>query len=388
MPMQERGARAYFAAGLLAGLLLGFLLALLAWPRLSPLLLPGPPGPSGRPGLEEDPAFIRLAESVTPAVVNIRTQSLPRGRRSPRSSPLPLDPFFREFFERAPEGGPGAEHTSLGSGVIIDKRGFVLTNNHVIKEADAILVRLANRKEYPARVIGQDPRTDVAVIRVETDRDLPEARLGDSDGLHVGEWAVAIGNPFGLNHTLTVGVVSATGRSDVGITSQEDFIQTDASINPGNSGGPLLNIRGEVIGINTAIVAAGQGIGFAIPINLARKVAQDLIREGRVTRGWLGAGLTRLTREAARGLGVEPDAGVLVEQVLPGGPAEAAGIRAGDVIAAIRGRRVRTPTEVRAMVAEAEVGKPLELTLLRDRRELRVAVVIREQPIGPAKEGS
>ena len=386
--MQERGTRAYFAAGLLAGILLGFLLALLAWPRLSPLLLPGPPGPSSRPGLEEDPAFIRLAESVTPAVVNIRTQSLPRGRRNPRSSPLPLDPFFREFFEQAPEGGPGAEHTSLGSGVIIDKRGFVLTNNHVIKEADAILVRLANRKEYPARVIGQDPRTDVAVIRVETDQDLPEARLGDSDGLHVGEWAVAIGNPFGLNHTLTVGVVSATGRSDVGITSQEDFIQTDASINPGNSGGPLLNIRGEVIGINTAIVAAGQGIGFAIPINLARKVAQDLIREGRVTRGWLGAGLTRLTREAARGLGVEPDAGVLVEQVLPGGPAEAAGIRAGDVIAAIRGRRVRTPAEVRALVAEAEVGKPLELTLLRDRRELRVAVVIREQPIGPAKEGS
>jgi len=386
--MQERGARVYFAAGLLAGLLLGFLLALLAWPRLSPLLLPGPPGPSGRPGLEEDPAFIRLAESVTPAVVNIRTQSLPRGRRSPRSSPLPLDPFFREFFEQAPEGGRGAEQTSLGSGVIIDKRGFVLTNNHVIKEADAILVRLANRKEYPARVIGQDPRTDVAVIRVETDQDLPEARLGDSDGLHVGEWAVAIGNPFGLNHTLTVGVVSATGRSDVGITSQEDFIQTDASINPGNSGGPLLNIRGEVIGINTAIVAVGQGIGFAIPINLARKVAQDLIREGRVTRGWLGAGLTRLTREAARGLGVEPDAGVLVEQVLPGGPAEAAGIRAGDVIAAIRGRQVRTPAEVRALVAEAEVGKPLELTLLRDRRELRVAVVIREQPIGPAKEGS
>ncbi|MGH7376531.1 MAG: trypsin-like peptidase domain-containing protein, partial [Candidatus Methylomirabilales bacterium] len=355
---------------------------------LSPFLLPGPPGPSGRPGLEEDPAFIRLAESVTPAVVNIRTQSLPRGRRSPRSSPLPLDPFFREFFEQAPEGGRGAEQTSLGSGVIIDKRGFVLTNNHVIKEADAILVRLANRKEYPARVIGQDPRTDVAVIRVETDQDLPEARLGDSDGLHVGEWAVAIGNPFGLNHTLTVGVVSATGRSDVGITSQEDFIQTDASINPGNSGGPLLNIRGEVIGINTAIVAAGQGIGFAIPINLARKVAQDLIREGRVTRGWLGAGLKGLTREAARGLGVEPDAGVLVEQVLPGGPAEAAGIRAGDVIAAIRGRRVRTPAEVRALVAETEVGKPLELTLLRDRRELRVAVVIREQPIGPAKEGS
>jgi len=388
MPMQERGARVYFSAGLLAGLLLGFLLALLAWPRLSPLLLPGPPGPSGRPGLEEDPAFIRLAESVTPAVVNIRTQSRSRGRRSPRSSPLPLDPFFREFFEQVPEGGRGAEQTSLGSGVIIDKRGFVLTNNHVIKEADAILVRLANRKEYPARVIGQDPRTDVAVIRVETDRDLPEARLGDSDGLHVGEWAVAIGNPFGLNHTLTVGVVSATGRSDVGITSQEDFIQTDASINPGNSGGPLLNIRGEVIGINTAIVAAGQGIGFAIPINLARKVAQDLIREGRVTRGWLGAGLKGLTREAARGLGVDPDAGVLVEQVLPGGPAEAAGIRAGDVIAAIRGRQVRTPAEVRALVAEAEVGKPLELTLLRDRRELRVAVVIREQPIGPAKEGS
>ncbi|HEU5394228.1 MAG TPA: trypsin-like peptidase domain-containing protein [Candidatus Methylomirabilis sp.] len=386
--MQERGGRVVFAAGLLAGLLLGLLLAFFAWPHLSSLLVVLPTGPASRAELEQDPAFIRLAERVTPAVVNIRAQSLPGARRGRRPSPIPLDPFFRDFFERAPEGGPREEQTSLGSGVIIDKRGFVLTNNHVIKEADTILVRLATRKEYPARVIGQDSRTDVAVIRVETDQELPEAHLGDSDSLRVGEWAVAIGNPFGLNHTLTVGVVSATGRSDVGITSQEDFVQTDASINPGNSGGPLLNIRGEVIGINTAIVASGQGIGFAIPINLARKVAQDLIREGRVTQGWLGAGLTGLTREAARGLGVEPDAGVLVEQVLPGGPAEAAGIRAGDVIAAIRGRRVRTPGEVRTLVAEAEVGKPLELTLLRDSRELRVAVIIRERPIGPAKEGS
>jgi serine protease Do/serine protease DegQ len=386
--MQMRGAKAGFTVGLSAGLVLGLLLALLAWPRLFPQWPAGPSDAPGQAGLVGDPAFIRLAEQVTPAVVNIRTQSAPRGRRGRRSAPLPLDPFFREFFEGAPEGEPRNGQTSLGSGVIIDKRGFVLTNNHVIREADTILVRLADRKEHPAQVIGQDPRTDVAVIRVETDRELPEARLGDSDGLRVGEWAIAIGNPFGLNHTLTVGVVSATGRSDVGITSQEDFIQTDASINPGNSGGPLLNVRGEVIGINTAIVASGQGIGFAIPINLARKIAQDLIREGRVTRGWLGAGLKAITKEIARELGVEPDAGVLVEQVLPGGPAEAAGLRAGDVIAAIRGRRVRTPPEVRAMVAEAEVGKPLELTLLRDRTELRVNVVIVEQPIGAAKERS
>lgn len=386
--MQMRGAKAGFTAGLSAGFVLGVLLALLAWPRLFPQWLAGPSDAPGQAGLAGDPAFIRLAEQVTPAVVNIRTQSAPRGRRARRSAPLPLDPFFREFFEGAPEGGPRDGQTSLGSGVIIDKRGFVLTNNHVIREADTILVRLADRKEHPAQVIGQDPRTDVAVIRVETDRELPEAQLGDSDGLRVGEWAIAIGNPFGLNHTLTVGVVSATGRSDVGITSQEDFIQTDASINPGNSGGPLLNVRGEVIGINTAIVASGQGIGFAIPINLARKIAQDLIREGRVTRGWLGAGLKAITGELARELGVEPDAGVLVEQVLPGGPAEAAGLRAGDVIAAIRGRRVRTPAEVRAMVAEAEVGKPLELTLLRERTEVRVNVVIVEQPIGAAKERS
>ncbi|MBI3003499.1 MAG: trypsin-like peptidase domain-containing protein, partial [candidate division NC10 bacterium] len=367
-----RGAKAGFTVGLSAGFVLGVLLALLAWPRLFPQWLAGPADAPGQAQLAGDPAFIRLAEQVTPAVVNIRTQSAPRGRRGRRSAPLPLDPFFREFFEGAPERGPRDGQTSLGSGVIIDKRGFVLTNNHVIREADTILVRLADRREHPAQVIGQDPRTDVAVIRVETDRELPEAQLGDSDGLRVGEWAIAIGNPFGLNHTLTVGVVSATGRSDVGITSQEDFIQTDASINPGNSGGPLLNVRGEVIGINTAIVASGQGIGFAIPINLARKIAQDLIREGRVTRGWLGAGLKAITRELARELGVEPDAGVLVEQVLPGGPAEAGGLRAGDVIAAIRGRRVRTPPEVRAMVAEAEVGRPLEFTLLRDRTELRV----------------
>jgi len=378
--MRVRGPNASFGTGLLAGLLLGLLLAFFAWPRLSALLLPGPRGVSSRPGLEEDAAFIRLAERVTPAVVNIRTRSLPRGQRGPRSSPLPLDPFFREFFERVPDGGRREEQTALGSGVIIDKRGFILTNHHVIKDAETILVRLANQKEYPARLIGQDPRTDVAVIRVEPDRDLPEANLGDSDGLRVGEWAIAIGNPFGLDQTVTVGVISATGRSDVGIATYENFIQTDASINPGNSGGPLVNLKGQVIGVNTAIVAAGQGIGFAIPINMVKRVVEQLVDKGKVVRGWLGVALQPLSPDLAQSLGLEGTRGAVVGSTITGSPAAQAGLQQGDVIIAYDKVPVEDYRHVQRLVAETRVGKSVSLQIVRKKQKMDVAVTIAEVP--------
>jgi S1-C subfamily serine protease len=241
-------------------------------------------------------------------------------------------------------------------------------------------VKFANNKEAKGKVVGTDPKTDLAVIRVATTEDLPVVSLGDSDKLHVGEWAIAIGNPFGLDHTLTVGVISATGRSEVGIAAYENFIQTDASINPGNSGGPLLNIRGEVIGINTAIVASGQGIGFAIPVNMARKVMEDLVRRGKVTRGWLGVGIQPLTPELAKSFGISIDEGVLVNQVMPKSPAETAGLKTGDLILSIDGKPVKEPRELQRIIAEAEVGKSMELTFLREKTKHSVKVQVGEMP--------
>ena len=331
-------------------------------------------------GLPDNP-FIQVAEQVTPSVVNISTVSTGKGR-TPNElfRPFGNDPFFRDFFDRFFEGMPRRrQQTSLGSGVIIDKSGLILTNNHVIKDADEITVRFSNKQEAKGKVVGTDAKTDLAVIRVSAKDDLPVARLGNSESLRVGEWAIAIGNPFGLDHTLTVGVVSATGRSEVGIAAYENFIQTDASINPGNSGGPLLNARGEVIGINTAIVASGQGIGFAIPINLARKVMDDLVKKGRVTRGWLGVGIQPLTPELAKSFGVSGE-GVLVNQVMPKSPAEAAGLKAGDLILSIDGKSIKDPRELTRVIADADIGKTLELTVLREKEKRTVKVQVGEMP--------
>jgi S1-C subfamily serine protease len=235
-------------------------------------------------------AFTEVSTKATPAVVNIRAERI---RTTSRLGPL-FEDFFGDLF-RAPRT-PQSEQ-SLGSGFMISADGIILTNAHVIDGAEQIKVRLADQRVFPGEVLGIDPKTDVAVLKVKSDQPLPVAVLGDSERIRVGQWALAIGNPFGLDSTLTVGVVSATGRANVGIEDYEDFIQTDASINPGNSGGPLLNIYGEVVGINTAIVAAGQGIGFAIPINLARQVAEQLIATGEVTRGWLGVSIQPNARD-------------------------------------------------------------------------------------------
>jgi len=348
-----------------------------AVPAVSPASLEA----KGQGGAQENP-FVRVAAQVTPSVVNISTVTTGKGRTaSEQFRPFGNDPYFRDFFDRFFEGMPRRrQQNSLGSGVIIDKSGLILTNNHVIKDADEITVRFANKQEAKGKIVGTDGKTDLAVIRVTAKEDLPVAALGNSDSLRVGEWAIAIGNPFGLDHTLTVGVVSATGRSEVGIAAYENFIQTDASINPGNSGGPLLNIQGEVIGINTAIVASGQGIGFAIPINMARKVMDELVKKGKVTRGWLGIGIQPLTPELAKSFSLQAEEGVLINQVMPGSPAEAAGLKTGDLIRSVDGKTITDPRQLQRFIAETEIGKSVEVSILRGKEQRTVKVQIREMP--------
>ena len=272
-------------------------------------------------------SFSNLAEMISPAVVNISTVKIIKGggrvfrhfKRSPFGKDDPMQDFFDRFFgdDRQQE----FKQRSLGSGFIIDKDGYIVTNNHVVENADKIKVILKDEKEFDAEIVGRDANTDLALIKIEPDHNLPIVKLGNSDALKVGQWVVAIGNPFGLDHTVTAGIVSAKGRV-IGSGPYDDFIQTDASINPGNSGGPLISMKGEVIGINTAIVASGQGIGFAIPINLAKGIIDQLKNSGEVTRGWLGVGIQNLTRELAEYYGIENGKGVLVTEVFPGDPAD------------------------------------------------------------------
>ena len=332
-------------------------------------------------------AFVQVAQSVKPAVVNIATTQRPRpqeGRRAPQVPPQfrgPFRDFFGEdFFERFFGEQPQRERRSLGSGVIVDKRGYILTNNHVIEQADEIEVRLSDKRKFTAKVIGKDSKTDLAVIKIDAPDDLPVAKLGDSTKIRIGEWAIAIGNPFGLDQTVTVGVISAVGRSEVGITTYEDFIQTDASINPGNSGGPLLNLNGEVIGINTAIVATGQGIGFAIPISMAKEIKDRLIAQGKVVRGWLGVGIQELTEELAAQFGVKPEDGVLVGNVVKDSPAERGGMKPGDIIQEFSGTKISGVHQLQREVAQSPVGSPVRLKVLREKQPVMLTIVLGEQP--------
>jgi len=323
-------------------------------------------------------AFIDVAQQVRPAVVNIGTER----RRGERKAPGPDDPakeLFEHFFGQGPRPREFRQ-PSLGTGVITDKRGYILTNHHVVQGADKITVRLASKREYKGQLVGADPKTDLAVIRIQPDTELTVARLGDSDRLRVGEWAIAIGSPFGLEQTVTVGVISATGRADMGISAYENFIQTDASINPGNSGGPLLNLKGEVIGINTAIVATGSGIGFAIPVNMVKRVMSQLVEKGKVVRGWLGVQVQPLTPELAQSLGAKETAGAVVASIYAGSPAERTGLQQGDLIVAFDGTKVEDYQHLQRLAAEAEVGKTVTLKILRKQSPLEVKLQITETP--------
>jgi Do/DeqQ family serine protease len=314
-------------------------------------------------------AFIEVSQKVTPVVVNIRSE---RVRVAERVNPL-LEEFFGDLFR-----GPRSEQRerSLGSGFILSEDGYILTNEHVVSGAEQVMVRLTDQRIFPGQIVGVDPKTDVAVVKIEAEEPLPVAVLGDSDRLKVGQWALAIGNPFGLDSTLTVGVISATGRTNVGIEDYENFVQTDASINPGNSGGPLLNIYGEVVGVNTAIVASGQGIGFAIPINLAKLIADQLISTGEVTRGWLGVSIQPLDPELAESFGLDRVTGALVTRVLEETPAEKAGLKRGDVLLSFDGKPVRGVKELQLLVASSPLGRPLPMEVLREGTRLTLNVVI------------
>ncbi len=313
------------------------------------------------------PTLAPLLKRITPAVVNISV----RGRVAVQQNPLFSDPFFRRFFN-VPEQPQEREFQAAGSGVIVDaEKGYVLTNHHVIKNGEEIVVTLKDRRKFKAKLIGSDTGTDIALLEINPGN-LKALPLGDSDALQVGDFVVAIGNPFGLGQTVTSGIVSALGRSGLNIEGYEDFIQTDASINPGNSGGALVNLEGELIGINTAIIAPGGGnvgIGFAVPSRMAKAVMGQLIRFGEVRRGRLGIGIQNLTPDLAKALGLEEDSGAVVTQVEPGSPAEKAGIRAGDVIIAVDGKRIRSSADLRNRIGLVPVDTEVELALIRDGRK-------------------
>ncbi len=322
------------------------------------------------------PTLAPMIERVTPAVVNISTRS----RVKMRDNPLFNDPFFRRFFN-LPEIPRERRTQALGSGVIVDARnGYILTNNHVIENADEILVTLEDERQFEAKVIGTDPDADLAVIRIEAD-DLTELPMADSDTLRVGDFVVAIGNPFGLEQTVTSGIVSALGRSGLGIEGYENFIQTDASINPGNSGGALVDLNGELVGINTAILGpsgGNVGIGFAIPSNMARAIMEQLIEYGEVRRGRLGITIQDLTVELAEALGIDRHGGVVVAQVEKGSPADEAGIEVGDVVVAVDGRPVADAAALRNAIGLLRVGEKVELEVIRDGRRRTIEARIAE----------
>lgn len=332
------------------------------------------------------PDFVSLAKKMRPVVVNISTTQVSESRGqsqqefgSPFGDDDPFNDFWRRFFGGPMPRGPQRQR-SLGSGFIIDGDGSILTNNHVVENAQKIVVKLSNDQEYEAKVIGRDPKTDMAVIKIDAKTGLSAASLGDSDGLEVGEWVVAIGNPFGLDSTITSGIVSAKGRH-IGQGPYDNFIQTDASINPGNSGGPLINLRGEVVGINTAIFSrtgGNLGIGFAIPINLAKELLPQLRGKGKVVRGYLGVLIQKVTPEIAESLGMDRGYGALVANVSKDGPAEKAGVKVGDVIVEFDGKEVKDSGDLPIIVARTTVDKKVRMKVLRDKKEVTLNVAVGE----------
>ena len=346
--------------------------------------------PAFVPGSDQN--FVRIAKAVTPAVVNISTTRQGREGGGQHGTPFD-DPFFRRFFGdeffRRFEAPKERKERSLGSGVIVDASGLIVTNNHVVNKADEIKVMLSDKREFKAKLVGTDSKTDLALLRVEADG-LHTIPWGDSDTLEVGEFVLAVGNPFGLNQTVTMGIVSAIGRASMGIAEYEDFIQTDAAINPGNSGGALVNVKGELIGINTAIFSqsgGNMGIGFAVPSGMARSVLEQLIKGGKVVRGWLGVSIQDLSPELAQQFGLTETKGVLVSEVLDGSPAKRAGLDRGDVILEYDRKPVESPSQLRNAVARTTVGKKVTIKYVRDKQMKTIDIAIDEQPKSIAKAG-
>ncbi|MGQ4810101.1 Periplasmic serine endoprotease DegP [Candidatus Entotheonellaceae bacterium PAL068K] len=326
-------------------------------------------------------SFSHLAEKLSPYVVNVKvtkTEKI-RGFTWHQEPEGPFGEFFKRFFKEMPRFPKGFKQHGSGSGVIIDAKGYILTNDHVIDGAREIVVTLADQQEVSAEIIGRDAKTDLAVLQINAGRSLPQAPLGDSDALKVGDWVLAIGNPYGLNHTVTSGIVSAKGRV-IGAGPYDDFIQTDASINPGNSGGPLFNMRGEVVGINTAILPYGRGIGFAIPVNTARPLIPQLVASGKVTRGYLGVSIQSLTPALTKALNLQDRKGALVADVVPNGPAAEAGLQRGDVIVRLDQMTVDSAQELPTMVANQTVGEKVSITVVRQGKEHNLSLTIGTYP--------
>lgn len=342
-------------------------------------------------------AFERVADIIQPSVVSISATKKPKPANAPNGPKnrmqrgMPQDPFFdpfREFFgedfmERfGNQGQDQAPQTGLGTGVIIDKAGHIITNNHVIGEADEVIVRIhGDKKEYKAEIVGSDPRSDLAVIKVSDVTNLTPATFGDSEKLRIGEWVIAAGNPFGLQNSITAGIVSAKGRSISNSGQYEDFIQTDAAINPGNSGGPLVNLYGQVIGINTAIFSRSggyMGIGFAIPSNMAKDVSSSLITKGKVVRGWLGVAIQNLTDEMASSFDYTDTEGALIGQVQPGSPAAKSGMQQGDIVISFNGQKIKDVNQLRNLVADTSPGSSVPVTVFRNGKQVKLTVAVDE----------
>ena len=335
--------------------------------------------------------FVEIAKLVKPTVVNISATRSGRSGEGFQGSPFD-DPFFRrffgeEFFKREPP--KERKERGQGSGVIVDANGLIITNNHVVNKADEIKVFLSDKREFKAKLIGTDAKTDVAIVKIEASG-LPVIPWADSDQLEVGEFVLAVGNPFGLTQTVTMGIVSAVGRASMGIAEYEDFIQTDAAINPGNSGGALVNIRGELVGINTAIFSqsgGNMGIGFAVPSNLARSMMEQLVKTGKVVRGWLGVSIQELTPELATQFGIGETKGVLVSDIMDDSPAKKAGFERADVIVEFDGKPMDSPTHLRNAVAQTSIGKKVPIRLIREKKPKTLEVTIAEQPKSVAQAG-
>jgi Do/DeqQ family serine protease len=327
-------------------------------------------------------ALAEVAEVARPAVVNISTTSTITMEESPFGNMF-NDPFFRHFFGdqfQQPEQKRKYKSSALGSGVIVSENGYILTNNHVVKGADEIKVILYDKREFKGKIVGTDPRTDLAVVKINA-KNLPVLRLGDSNKLKTGDIVIAIGNPFGLNQTITMGIVSAVGRQNIGLADFEDFIQTDAAINPGNSGGALVNSDAELVGINTAIFSTSggyMGIGFAIPSDMAKTVMDSIIKHGKVIRGWMGVSIQNLTKELAKSLGIKETEGALISGVEKDSPADKSGFKRGDLVIALDGKKVADSTSLRNMVASSAPGTKVDVKIVRDGKEKTITMTLGE----------